>query len=778
VRSLLQSPYPPGKMAVSQGPLSLMLHNQNYRFWRVVAQCLSGSIALALVTFVCFRLQLNLAATACLYLIIVVLLSLQGSFLSSAVVSFLGVGCLAYYFAPPIFSFRVSDPLNLVAIIAFWTTSAVITRLVSRARKLAEGALSDIEDRKRAEVALRNSEEQWKNVFENNPTMYFMVDPGGTILSVNPFGAEQLGYTVEELVGHSVLDVFCEEDREPVQKNVALCLKHLGKSMSWELRKVRKDGSVVCVRETARAVLRANDPVLLIACEDITERKRAEEKVREQEVELRQVLDLTPQHVAVLRPDRSRLYVNRAALDYHGVTLEEWRSSDCLTHEEWRNSGPHRFFHPDDWDRMASETRSKFLSGSPHETEGRLLRKDGVYRWFLFRYNPMRDEEGRVTRWYVAATDIEDRKQAEAALREQARLLNLTHDSIFVHDMDFVITYWNLGAEELYGWTAGQAVGKVSHQLLRTVFPAALEEIRAELLHTGRWEGELVRTKADGTKVVVASRWSLQRDERQQPLAVLETNNDVTERRRAEEALRQAQADLEHVNRVITMGELTASLAHEIKQPIAAAVTNASTCLRWLAADTPNHEEARAAAMRIVKDGTRAGEIISGIRLLFKKSIPQRELMDVNEVIREIIVLLRSEAMRYSISIRTKLAADLPQVLGDRVQLQQVLMNLMVNSIEAMKDVDGTRELNINSQQAENEHLLVSVSDTGVGLPPQQADQIFNAFFTTKPQGTGMGLRISRSIIESHGGRLWAADNSSRGASFYLSLPAQNRGTE
>jgi signal transduction histidine kinase len=173
-----------------------------------------------------------------------------------------------------------------------------------------------------------------------------------------------------------------------------------------------------------------------------------------------------------------------------------------------------------------------------------------------------------------------------------------------------------------------------------------------------------------------------------------------------------------------------------------------------------------------VKDGTRAGEIISRIRLLFKKGTSKRELVDVNEVIQEMIVVLRSEAMRHSISIRTELAADLPQVLGDRVQLQQVLMNLTVNSIDAMKDVDGTRELAIRSQTAENKQVLVSVSDTGVGLPRQQIEQIFNAFFTTKPHGTGMGLRISRSIIEAHGGRLWAADNSPRGASFYLTLPS------
>jgi PAS domain S-box-containing protein len=244
-------------------------------------------------------------------------------------------------------------------------------------------------------------------------------------------------------------------------------------------------------------------------------------------------------------------------------------------------------------------------------------------------------------------------------------------------------------------------------------------------------------------------------------------------RERAEERLRQAQADLERVSRVTTMGELTASLAHEVNQPITAAVTNANACVRWLAGDAPNLGEARAAATRIVKDGTRAAEIISRIRRLFKKGAPQSEAVDVNEVIRDMIVLLHSEATRYSISVRTELSAHLPQVMGDRVQLQQVMMNLIMNGIDAMKDVVGARELAIKSQRAEDEQLLVSVSDTGVGLPQQQADQIFNAFFTTKPDGTGMGLSISRSILESHGGRLWAADNPPRGASFAFTLPTK-----
>jgi signal transduction histidine kinase len=223
------------------------------------------------------------------------------------------------------------------------------------------------------------------------------------------------------------------------------------------------------------------------------------------------------------------------------------------------------------------------------------------------------------------------------------------------------------------------------------------------------------------------------------------------------------------------MGEFTASLAHEVNQPIAAAVTDANTCLRWLTRERPDVEEAREAASRVVKDAIRAAEIISRVGQLYKKGDLRQELLNINEVIREVVDLWRSEAMRYSISIRAELAGDLPRVMGDRVQLQQVLMNLMINGSDAMKEVDGTRALMITSQRTETENLMVSVSDTGVGLPTQQTEQIFEAFFTTKPHGTGMGLRISRSIVESHGGHLWAVDKYPRGATFCFTLPYESR---
>jgi two-component system sensor kinase FixL len=366
-------------------------------------------------------------------------------------------------------------------------------------------------------------------------------------------------------------------------------------------------------------------------------------------------------------------------------------------------------------------------------------------------------------------------RQANKTLRERANLLDLTHDTIFVRDMNDVVTFWNKGAEERYGWGREEAVGKVSHEVVRTVFPAPLYEIQAELTRTGRWEGELVHTRRDGTQVVTASRWALQRDEQGNPVAVLETNNDITERKRAEEALQEVRTELTHVTRVMTLGELTASIAHEVNQPLAAIVTNGNACLRWLGGPQPNLTEGRQAVARIIKDSYRASEVIARIRTLVKKAPPRNESVDLNEAIREMITLAQSEVRRNRIVLKLQLADGLPPVLGDRVQLQQVILNLIINGQEAIARAKvGPRELAVTSRLDESGNAFVAVSDSGEGLSPANLDHVFDAFFTTKADGMGMGLAISRTIIESHGGRIWATQNLPQGAVFQFSLPAGN----
>jgi PAS domain S-box-containing protein len=334
--------------------------------------------------------------------------------------------------------------------------------------------------------------------------------------------------------------------------------------------------------------------------------------------------------------------------------------------------------------------------------------------------------------------------------------------------------YVNSRFTEYSGMSAEQMAGSGWQALIH---PDDLEQ------HSGKWmeavatgkphENEVRSRRADGQY-----RWQLDRgvpfrDDDGKIVKWYGVTTDIEDRKRAEherERLRLLEADLAHVNRVSTLGEMAASLAHEIKQPIAAAVTSANSCIEWLAHEPPNLDRARAAAARIDKYGNRAVEIIDRIRSLYKKSPPQRELVDVNGIINEMLTLLKGEATRYPIAMRAELAAEPPKIMADRVQLQQVFMNLMLNAIEAMKDDGG--ELTVKSELQDGQ-LQFSVSDTGVGLPMEKMDQIFSAFFTTKPQGSGMGLAISRSIVESHGGRLWASANSGGGAMFHFTLPIQ-----
>jgi PAS domain S-box-containing protein len=364
------------------------------------------------------------------------------------------------------------------------------------------------------------------------------------------------------------------------------------------------------------------------------------EGLRRSEQELRDVINTVPAHVWSASPDGNVDFINERLREFTGLP------QDDILGGNWQS-----VLHPDDRERFVIAWRAALKAGQSMESEVRVRRADGQYWWFLVCNVPLRDEAGKVLKWYGSGIEIQDRKRAE--------------------------------------------------------------------------------------------------EER--------------------ERLRQLEADLAHINRVSMMGELAASLAHEIKQPIGAAVTNAEACLRLLDRDQPDLPEAREAVAEMVSDARRAAAIIDRVRSLYRKGSSQLEMVAVNEVIGEMVVILRNEANRYSVVMHTNLAEGLPTVMADRVQLQQVLMNLMLNGIEAMRERSG--ELSIKSQLVEVGQLLISVTDTGVGLPSENVDKIFDAFFTTKSQGTGLGLAITRSIVEAHGGRIWATANSGRGSTFFFTLP-------
>jgi PAS domain S-box-containing protein len=659
------------------------------------------------------------------------------------------------------------------------------------------GAVMDVSDRKRAEEELQRSEalaqQRLRLVVDTTPAMLNSCRPDGYLDYVNKGWLDYFGFSLEtaldradvmkmsmpsktDMYGSDWQPIIHPEDLPDFTDQWKSMLVS-GKPDEHEARVRRFDG--VYHWHLFRAVPLYDERGILVkwygSAFDIEDRKRAEEALRRSESYLAEAQRLTHTGSWVWRvAGRDALHLSEEWYRIYGFDPEKGLSA-------WEERLQRT--HPEDRAKWQEATDRAIREKSDYDVEVRILIPGGTVKYIHIVGHPVLNVSGDLVQFVGSSMDITERKQADEALRRSegylAEAQKLTRIGSWAWNVAIrQSVYWSQENYRLFGFDPEGGVPP-DEAFYQRVHPEDRDRVRREVFLERLEEGsdfdlDFRLVLPGGAIRYVRSTGHPVRNTSGDLLEYVGTSIDVTERKRADEErerLRQVQADLAHLSRVTTMGELTASLAHEIKQPISAALTNAKTCLRWLGRDEPDLAEASEAASRIVKDATRAADIISRISLMFKKEALQRELVDVNELIREMIVLLRSEANRYSISIRTELVEHLPKVMADRVQLQQVFMNLMLNGIDAMKDTSGASGLTIKSGTADGQ-LLISVSDTGVGFPAEQVDQIFQAFFTTKDSGTGMGLPISRSIIESHGGRLWASGASGRGATFQFTLPA------
>ena len=475
-------------------------------------------------------------------------------------------------------------------------------------------------------------------------------------------------------------------------------------------------------------------------------------------------------------------YFNETWLAYTGRTLDQELG------DGWFHG-----VHPEDLERCIALYLDSFHKRVSFEMEYRLRRSDGVYRWIADRGMPLFAHDGAFKGFVGSCVDVEERRRAQSEreqhhqqtlalyheLREREakirRLIDSNIVGIVFSDRDSQVIEANDAYLEMLGYTRENVqTGELRwRQLTPPEWSAVSERAAAQIRDTGTcdvFEKEYFRR--DGSRVPVLVGVATYGESPNETVAFV---LDITERKRAEqerERLRQAQADLAYMSRMLTMGELAGSIAHDIKQPITAAQVSADTCVRWLSRAVPDLDEVRAAAARMSIEVRRASHIIDRVRALYTRGAPRRDIVDMNDLVREMAALMGHEAATREVSIRTDLEPTLAQIIGDRVQLQQALLNLMLNAIEAMKGAPG--EMQITSRSGTSGEVEISVSDSGIGLPAEHVDRLFDAFFTTKPNGTGMGLSISRAIIESHGGRLWASANPTGGAIFQFTLPNES----
>src|SRR5271166_2607658 len=641
------------------------------------------------------------------------------------------------------------------------------------------GTDTDIEDQRRAEDAVRRSEAYLVEAQRLSHTGSFGWRPstGELFWSEESFRIFQYDRTTKPTV-QSILRRLHPEDAARVERTIERASREL-KPFEHEYRLVMPDGSVKHVHVMAHALSDETGSIEFVgAVMDVTEQHQARaalekafDEIQKSEERLRLTLDTIPSTVLCCLPDGSIDFINQRAAEYHGLTLEDLR-----------REGLEAVYHPEDRARNIDRRRAAQAAGTPFEYEARLRRADGVYRWRLIHTVPLRDEDGNVVKWYGTSIDIEDWKRAEETLRESEQRFRdyaeTASDWLWETGPDHRLTRLSEHLDAK-GAPSPSRIGLTRWDYATDVEsePEKWRLYRATLdAHQPFRDFLYSAAQGDGSAMYLRSSGKPFFDAMGNFLGYRGVTTDVTAAVRAdqvEEALRNVRAELAHVTRVTTLGELTASIAHEVNQPLAAIVANGGACRRWLARDVPDLDEVRGAVERMIDDGNRAAEVIRRVRALAKKTDAMPAPLPINEVIDEAILLLRHEVLSHRALLRVELASGLPLVHVDRIQLQQVIINLVMNGMEAMAPVtDRPRELKIRSQR-EAEAVLVAVQDCGVGIDPEHVDRLFNAFFTTKPSGMGMGLSICRSIIEAHGGRLWASRNADgAGATFQFTLPA------
>jgi PAS domain S-box-containing protein len=655
-------------------------------------------------------------------------------------------------------------------------------RLVGR---VVAFAIDDNFNLRRAEVAqrelqrqnelLQRSERELREVIETIPSMAWSAAPDGSADFFNQRWLAYAGLTAGQAQGWGWTVAVHPDDLNALVDYWRKIMVS-GQSGEVEARMRRFDGVYRWFLFRATASLDENGRVVKWygTNTDIEERKRAEQALRRSEAYLAEAQRLTlTGSCAIDGTSREILYWSEEMFRLFGFDPQQ----GVPKWDQWVQR-----IHPEDRDTFRMAGDRTFLEKAHCDVEFRIVTPDGTVKQIHGIGHPVLSRNGELVQVVGTMVDVTERRRGEESLRRNesylAQAQRLAHVGSWAWDATgrnavYVSEEWC----RIYGFDPKDDMPSWEQRLQRvhpedrarfqqTIDRAVVEKSDYDV------EFRILPPHAPGRYIhsvgrpIVGSSGEL--------VQFVGVSMDVTESKRAEqehERLRQELANLAHLNRVSTMGELTASLAHEIKQPIGAAVTNAEACVRSLDRAQPDIGEAREAAVEMAKDARRAAEIIDRVRSLYQKGSSQLETIDLNEVIGEMVVMLQNEADRHSVTIRTDLGGELPKVMADRVQLQQVLMNLMLNGIEAMRDTTG--ELSIKVQLAEDGQLLISVADTGVGLPTENADQVFNPFFTTKSQGTGLGLAITRSIVESHGGRIWATSNSGPGATFYFTLPSR-----